>query len=102
VLVNQSRRLCWLCAPDKDMYSGVHSYTKCLLAVWSQYVNIAVVSHWCCGWSGCADEGDSQGGVLQPVEGLHTILRSSWTTHGADIHLPGTDECSLLQVRSQG
>ena len=52
--------------------------------------------------TGCADEGDWQGGILQSVEGIHSILRPSRTPHGSDLHLPRADECCILQVRAEG
>ena len=35
---------------------------------------------------------DQKGGRFQLVEGIHALLRSSWTSHCADIHLLGTAE----------
>ena len=41
---------------------------------------------------GCDHQDCSLRGFLLVVEGLHSILRSSWTPHCAHIHLPWADE----------
>ena len=55
-----------------------------------------------CLLTGCAYKGDSQGGILQSVERIHSVLRSSRASHGPYVHLPRADECCILQVRAQG
>ena len=52
--------------------------------------------------AGCSGEGGWQRRILQSVEGIYPVLCPSRATHCADIHLPGADECSVLQIRSQG
>ncbi|CAN7950670.1 unnamed protein product, partial [Ixodes pacificus] len=46
--------------------------------------------------AGRAHQGGAQRGVLQPVEGLHAVLRPARSPHCAHLHLPGADEHVLL------
>ena len=36
------------------------------------------------------------------MEGFYTLLRTTRTTHGSDLHLPRTDEQILQEIRSKG
>ena len=42
--------------------------------------------------TGRADISDSQRGLLQPLEGLHTLLRPSGSPHGAHLYCARADE----------
>ena len=41
---------------------------------------------------GCVSEGGEEGGCLQSVEGVHSLLLQSGPTHCPDVHNPGADE----------
>ena len=36
--------------------------------------------------------------LLQPLERIHSLLLSSWTSHRPDLHIHGADEQSLQAV----
>ena len=42
--------------------------------------------------AGCDSEGNKERGLLQPVEGIHSILLTCRPPHSADLHLLGAAE----------
>ena len=49
--------------------------------------------------SGCIINGYQEGGILQLMEGFHTLLRTPWPTHRPHLHLPRTTQQILQEIR---